>query len=110
MADIIDRLKAMETNYTFQEQQAFEVEAKTCRFFGLWIADKFGLEGADSETYARTVVEANLEEPGFNDVLRKVTSDLDEKGIAYDLETLCKELDACVEQAQRVVAEGKNEV
>ena len=33
-------------------------EARCCKLFGLWVAEQLGLEGADAETYAKSVVEA----------------------------------------------------
>ncbi len=101
MTTMDDRLKSIEGQYAFHEKQSFETEARTSKCFGLWVAELLGLDGADAETYARTVVETNLEEPGFNDVLRKVCADLDQKGVEYDHDYLFKKLDDCVEIAKR---------
>lgn len=85
--------KYAESQFAFQEKHGFDVEARTCKIFGLWIAEKLGLDEATALTYAGTVVEANLDEPGFEDVLRKVRKDLDEKGVAYVDEDLYENLD-----------------
>lgn len=100
MSDFGDRRDRAEKEFAFQQKQGFEVEARTSKLFGLWIAEKLGLQGADADTYALTVVEANLEEPGFDDVLRKVRADLDHKGVAYNEIDLCEQLDECLSQAR----------
>ncbi len=46
---------------------------------GLWAADLMGLSGADAEAYAKTVIVADFEEAGDEDVIRKVTADLEGK-------------------------------
>ncbi|HCQ70667.1 MAG: hypothetical protein CL570_06495 [Alphaproteobacteria bacterium] len=100
MSDFNDRRDLSEKEFSFQQKHSFEVEARTCKLYGLWIAEKLGLDGADAETYARTVVEANLEEPGFEDVLRKVCADLDQKGLAYNMVDLYDQLDESLSQAR----------
>ncbi|MBN9445464.1 MAG: DUF1476 domain-containing protein, partial [Bosea sp.] len=42
---------------------------------GLWAADKLGKSGADAEAYAKSVVLADFEEAGDEDVVRKVKAD-----------------------------------
>jgi hypothetical protein len=100
MADFDDRRDVAEKEFAFQEKHSFDVEARTCKIFGRWVAEKLGLAGADVDTYAMTVVEANLEEPGFDDVLRKVSADFDQKGIAYERHDLCERLDESLAQAR----------
>jgi hypothetical protein len=40
-----------------------------------------GLSGDDAQGYAREVVKADLEEPGEEDVFRKIRGDFDGKGV-----------------------------
>ncbi len=71
MSSFDDRKDAFEKKFAHDEELAFKVEARTCKLFGLWAAEQLGLEGADADAYAREVIGANLEEPGFDDVKRK---------------------------------------
>lgn len=97
---IDNRSDNAEKSFAFEEKQSFETEARCCKIFGLWVAEKLGLEGDDADTYAKTVIEANLEEPGFEDVIRAVTKDLTEKGLDVDREELCTELDNALQEAK----------
>jgi hypothetical protein len=47
---------------------------------GQWAADKLGKSGAEAEDYARSVMRADLQEAGDDDVLRKVHADLQAAG------------------------------
>ena len=47
----------------------------------MWAAQKLGLSGAEAEAYAKAVVVADLEEPGEDDVFRKIRRDFDAKGV-----------------------------
>lgn len=104
MSGFDDRKKGFEEKFAHQEKLDFAVEARTSKLFGLWAAEKLGLEGADAQTYAADVVSANLEEPGFDDVLRKVRADFDEKGVDISDHLMNIELDNALAEARKQIA------
>ncbi len=105
MASFDDREKAFESKFAHEEKLDFAVEARCSKLFGLWVATQIGLEDADANTYAMEVVESNLEEPGFEDVIRKVTADLDEKQIEISDHVLRVELDKALVEAKKQISE-----
>lgn len=106
MTSFDEREQAFEKKFAHEEQLDFAVEARCSKLFGLWIAEQIGLEGSDANTYALEVVDSNLEEPGFEDVLRKVKADLDDKNVEISDHVLRVELDKVLEIAkQQVMAE-----
>lgn len=108
MSSFDEREKAFENKYAHQEKLDFAVEARCSKLFGLWAASLIGLEGADAKTYATSVVEANLEEAGFEDVLKKVRGDFDEKGVQISDHMLEVELDKALKEAKRqIIEEGR---
>ena len=100
MTTFDNREKSFENKYAFEEKQSFDVEARCSKLFGLWVAEQLGLEQPDANTYAMSVVECNLEEPGFDDILRKVRRDLDEKGLDIDDRLMKVELDKALQEAK----------
>ena len=100
-----DREEALENKYAHQEKLDFAVEARCCKIFGLWVAEQIGLTDADAHTYASEVVESNLEEAGFEDVLRKVNKDLDEKNVQISDHMLRTQLDAALAEAKKQLME-----
>ncbi|MGN7437979.1 MAG: DUF1476 domain-containing protein [Alcanivorax sp.] len=107
MTTFDDREKGFEKKFAFEEQMDFTVEARLSKLYGLWAAEKLGLTGADAETYASQVVTANLEEPGFGDILRKVRKDFDDKGVDISDHVMQVELENCFEEAKKQVRENK---
>ena len=103
MTSFDDREKAFENRHAHNEKLDFAVEARCCKLFGLWAAEKLGLEGANANTYAMEVVEANLDEPGFNDVFRKVRADFDAKGLDISDHMIDVEIHKALEEAKRQV-------
>lgn len=88
------------TDYDHDAHGDFKLEARCSKIYGLWAAGQLGLEGADANTYALEVVEANLEEPGFDDVLRKVRRDFDEKGLQVSDHMMNLQLEKALEKAK----------
>lgn len=105
MSSFDDRETAFEKRYAHDQELEFKVEARCCKLFGLWIAEKLGLEGPDADTYARDVVSANLEEPGYDDVKRHVMPDIKEKGIDVSDHMLDTMLDKYMEEAKTQIME-----
>ncbi|MDH3669057.1 MAG: DUF1476 domain-containing protein [Paracoccaceae bacterium] len=80
MSTFDDREKAFEKKYAHDTEMQFKAEARRNKLLGLWAAGKMGLSGDAAEAYAKSVVIADLEEAGDEDVYRKVAGDLDERG------------------------------
>ena len=110
MSSFEDRKDAFEKKFAHDEELAFKVEARTCKLFGLWVAQQMGIEGADAETYAKEVVGANLEEPGFDDVKRKVVPDMKARGLDVSDHMIDSMLEKFVEEAKIQIMEANDNV
>ncbi len=106
MTGIDDRGNAFENKFANDKALDFRVEARMCKLYGLWAAEQLGIDGPEADTYAKTVIAANLEEPGFLDVYRKVRADFDEKGLDISDHIMEKELEICLAEAKKQVLEG----
>lgn len=84
MSELTKRGEAFESKFAHEEAMRFKVIARRNRLIGLWAAQRLGTSGADAEAYAKAVVIADLEEPGDEDLIRKVVSDLQAAGIPSD--------------------------
>lgn len=72
-----DRQKAYESKFAFDEEMSFKAQARANKLLGQWAAEKLGLSGENASSYALEVVKSDFEEPGQEDVFRKVIKDLD---------------------------------
>jgi len=78
MADAFSkREKGEERKYELDQQQMFKAESRRNKLLGLWLAEIFGLTGDAADAYAKEVVVADLDEPGIEDVMRKVMKDIE---------------------------------
>lgn len=103
MSNFEDREKAHESKFVHDAKMGFEAEARASKLFGLWAASQIGLSGEDANSYAIEVVGANLEEAGFNDILRKVRRDFEAKGLTISDHTIDAELKKAIAEAQKQI-------
>ena len=84
MTTFDDREKAFETKYARDEEMAFRVTARRNRLLGHWAAGLMSLTREEADAYASSVVQADFEEAGDEDVVRKLMGDLTSAGIETD--------------------------
>jgi hypothetical protein len=80
MTTFDDRKDAFEKKFAHDEELRFKATARRNKLLGLWAAQKLGKSGADADAYAKSVVMADFQEAGDDDVLRKVKADLEANG------------------------------
>ena len=73
------RQEGFERKFAHDEELKFKAEARRNKLLGLWAAELLGLSGDDADAYAREVIESDFDEPGDDDVLRKVHGDFTAK-------------------------------
>lgn len=76
MTNFKDRERGEEAKYAFDEENAFKVAARRNKLLGAWAAEKMGLTAEETDSYAKSVVQADFEEAGDEDVIRKLLGDL----------------------------------
>lgn len=106
MSGFDDREKGFEAKYGREEELRFKVAARRNKLLGLWAAELMGLEGDNAEAYAKEVVVADLEEPGDEDVIRKVLGDFETRGVAADEHKIRARLDAAMAEAREQIESG----
>jgi len=84
MTDFNDRQKGEERKFAMDAETAFRVAARRNRLLGHWAAEKMGLGPEETEAYAKAVIQADFEEAGDEDVIRKVLGDLTSAGCDID--------------------------
>jgi len=84
MTDFSDRQKGEERKFAMDADTAFRVAARRNRLLGHWAAEKMGLSPEETEAYAKAVIQADFEEAGDEDVIRKVLGDLVGAGCDVD--------------------------
>lgn len=101
MTTFDDRERAFETKYARDEEVAFRITARRNRLLGQWAAELMGLTKEEADAYATAVVQADFEEAGDEDVIRKLVSDLTAADVAIDEAAIRRAIDEQTVEARR---------
>ncbi|MEM7464641.1 MAG: DUF1476 domain-containing protein [Pseudomonadota bacterium] len=104
MSGIKDREKAFESKFAHDEALRFKAEARRNKLLGLWAAEKLGKSGDDAEAYAKEVIRADFEEPGDEDVFRKIRGDFDDANIDQSDHQIRRTMEELMSTAMEQVA------
>ena len=104
MTSFDDRERAFETQFARDEEMAFRITARRNRLVGKWAAELMGLTSEESDAYCKAVVQADFEEAGDQDVIRKLLGDLVSANVEIDEGRIRAALhDATVEARRQLI-------
>lgn len=106
MVDLRSRKDALESKFAHDETLKFKIAARRNKMLGLWAAGYLGKSGADAEAYAHSVVAADLEQPGEDDVVGKILRDFEEAGCRISEREIRETLDSFTVRATEEIKSG----
>jgi hypothetical protein len=89
--------------FAHDEEMLFRIQARRNRLLGQWAAERMGLSSAETEAYAKGVVQADFEEAGDEDVIRKLLGDLISAGVDANEGEVRAALDSKSVEARRAL-------
>lgn len=103
MTTFNDREKAFEDKYRHDQELQFKVEVRRNKLLGLWAAELLDKKGDEADAYAKEVISSDFDEPGDDDVLRKVLADLQGAGVDFTEHRLRHKMDELLSVAKQQV-------
>lgn len=104
MSSFDDRERAFETKFARDQEMQFRITARRNRLIGEWAAEQMGLTPEESDAYAKAVVQADFEEAGDEDVIRKLAGDLTAAKVEFnDAEIRAKLVEKTVEARRQFI-------
>ena len=105
MTGMDERRRGFESKWAHDAELRFKVEARRNRALGLWAAAEKGLSGQAAEDFADSVVAADFQEKGDEDVFRKLRSELEQSKYSDALirDKMKAALDAAVAEVAKTV-------
>ncbi len=101
MTDFNDRERAEEAKFAMNEETMFKIAARRNRLLGEWAAGLMNLTEEETDAYKKAVVQADFEEAGDEDVIRKLLGDLTAAKLDVDEAEIRTQLEQCTIEARR---------
>jgi hypothetical protein len=100
------REKGFESKFAHDEEVQFKAHARRAKLVGLWAAEKLSLSGAEAEAYAKSMVVADVEEAGIEDLFRKIRADFDAKKVVQSDHQIRRRMDELMAVALEQIKAG----
>ena len=107
MTTFDNREQGFEKKFAHDEEMAFRIAARRNRLLGQWAAALMGLTSEETDSYAKSVIQADFEEAGDEDVVRKLLGDLTGAGVDIDDGRIRAALEEKTIDARRQLLESK---
>ncbi|MBX7532372.1 MAG: DUF1476 domain-containing protein [Sphingomonadaceae bacterium] len=101
MTDFKDRERGEESKFAFDQETEFKIAARRNRLLGEWAAGLMGLTEEETDAYKKAVVQADFEEAGDEDVIRKLLGDLTAAECDVSEADIRAKLEECSVEARR---------
>ncbi|MDG1287811.1 MAG: DUF1476 domain-containing protein [Rickettsiales bacterium] len=102
---IDNRKKGQESKYALDKEQEFKAMARRNKLLGLWAAGELNYDDAKAADYAKEVVMADFEEPGDEDVFRKVHQDFQAAGLEREDDIRAKMVELLGVASEQIISE-----
>ena len=100
------RQEGFEKKFAHDEEMRFKAMARRNKLLGLWAAEKLGLSGAAADDYAKSIVKADFEEAGDEDVFRKIRADFNAKNVAQSDHQIRRTMEELMQKAVDQIKAG----
>ena len=98
MSTFDERQKGFEKKYVRDEELKFKVDARRNKYLGQWVSQILGYDLEKEKEYVQSVIKADFEEAGDEDVFRKIKADLKNHNISD--EEIRKKMNDLIEKAK----------
>lgn len=106
MSEFDDRRRGQETKFQLDQELEFKAQARRAKLTGLWAAGLMGLADDAAADYAKSVVIADLEEAGVEDLFKKIRADLDLHSVTLSDHQIRAKMEECLIEARSQIASG----
>jgi len=106
MSEFDDRKRAQEMKFELDQEREFKSAARRNKLLGLWAAGLLGKAGEEADAYAKSVINADFEEAGDDDVFRKIRADFDAGGVAQSDHQIRARMAELLDQARQQIRDG----
>ena len=81
MSSFEDRKKSFEKKFAHDEELKFKVDSKRNKYLGEWVSQKLWYDQEKTKEYIQSVIKADFQEAGDEDVFRKIKEDLKDHNV-----------------------------
>ena len=97
------RAKAFEAKFSHESELDFQAKTRGGALFGKWVASLLGLNELEAQRYAKSLIDAIVSGEAPENVLTRVSSDLEEVGKPMSTRLLQAQVAVCEQSARQAL-------
>ena len=82
MSTFDERTKSFEKKFAHDEELQFKISARKNKYLGQWVSKILGYDEEKEKEYTQSVIKADFQEAGDQDVFRKIKEDLKDHNLS----------------------------
>ena len=94
-----ERKKAFEQKFTKDQETQFKVNARKNKYLAEWASKLMNKNDDEKKDYINQVIKSDFDEPGDEDVFRKLKADLAKANISIEETEIRKQMSIALENA-----------
>ena len=98
-----DREKGFEAKFILDQETEFKITARRNKLLGSWLAEQLGLNESEIDAFIASVVASDLEEPGYEDVIRKCMISIKERNAKINDDDIRNKIIEFTEEAHKQI-------
>ena len=95
-----DRKKTFEKKFANEQELQFKVDARRNKYLGEWAGKILGKKENEIIEYIQEIIKSDFEEPGHEDVLRKIKKDFSSASINIEDSEIREEIERALSRAK----------
>jgi hypothetical protein len=103
MSTFDEREQGFEAKFSHDQEVAFKIEVRRNKLLGLWAAGLMGMDQAESEAYAQSLVSGTLKDLTIAGVTRRLLADFASHDVAMSEHRLSKQIEEMAELAREQI-------
>ena len=100
MSSFEEREKNFEKKFAHDEELQFKVSARRNKYLGQWVSQILSYDLEKEKEYIQSVIKADFEEAGDEDVFRKIKNDFQQAGVSIEDSEIRDEMQRALNRAK----------
>lgn len=107
MSGFDDREAGFESKFAHDQEIEFRAMARRNKMAARWAAELMGLQGEHVDDYVKAVIRSEIEQPGADDVFRKISQDLKAAAVQVTDGEIHAKMEELLAQAREQIKAGE---
>ena len=95
-----ERKKSFESKFQMDQELQFKVQARSNKYLAEFVSSKLGKTEEQKQEYIREIIKADMEEPGQEDVFRKIKKDFQVASISIEETEIRNQIEKALSRAK----------